>query len=194
MKLRGMVIMSVLSVALGILIGYVIVEVEVEDIDVKRSFKQVVNKVKGEKLVIIEGLNKGDLELVRDEYNGEYYYLVVQEEFQELNHLIKRNMLPYYRLMVSAFKKEEYEKKPKENIRLLITSKDSNSFIGLELSKDRLDSIEKNMGTEFMDKHLDTRGWDLLNNVDMFWMSDDLKERLEPDLRERINWDLERAE
>lgn len=189
--------MLVLSLGLGVFIGYIIVEeVELEEAgtEVKDLVQRIINKVKGEELVIIEGLNLGNLELVKDEYNGDYYYIVVREEFPEVNYLIKRKMLPYYKLMVSALKKEDYEKRPKDDVRLLVVSEDNSSYIGMELSRERMDSMDRTFGDVFPDKHFKERGWDVLNNIDMFWISDDLKELLEEDLKDRINWELEREE
>lgn len=174
-------------IGLGIFIGYIAVEKEKEVFDTYYKIKSVFKK---EKLEIVEGLNSGNLEVVTEERDGDYYHVAVEEDFHDINAHIKGKMLPYYVIMASALEKEGKSRKGKDAVRLVVGN--GEQYIGMELSREKYNGMEKSMGEEFLHNHLSTRGWDLLNNVDVFWMSDNLKEGLRDTTAERINWDLER--
>ena len=192
MKFIRWIMLFVVSIVIGLVIGKVVVDngVGLEDIHVKA--KDLFSK---DEFVIREGLDDEGMDIKGKDYVGDTYILRVEQKFEgfkEVNFLIRDHMYRYFSLAASALDREIDEKSDVEHVRVLVGT--DTSYIGFDLSKERYQSIKKHVGKETLEKHAKGKGWDILNNVDTFYMSKDVYDSINQEVRERIKWENARDE
>jgi len=166
--MRYIIITGVISILIiGATIGYWVENKEVVEAD-------------GE-AVWIDKMEFDGIEIVNQIVDNNQLSLEIAiESNEDINIVITDKIHTYYDFFEQVFLNNAID-----SIKVLILDK-SNTIVQFTYSRQRYYQIDNDMGQEFFRKHIKSKGWDVLNNADNYWLSDESKEKLDKSIENRL--------